>query len=313
METVKPRRWKTFRNAFSLYQRRHRKSTDDMLSARVRHHRRSADDVLSAGVTATHKKRSLFGHFRRRNNHHALTDMNSKPHLHSNRPLSMVDNTLTEDALDVLLDSKPSRSLPASPLAKRRNNPSSFCPSEELAFVDPTMTLETTLTTLSHSTPAVDFIGHPAEDFEYLPAPPPETFVCMHSPPASDGASGDGLVFTESSCNKSTDAVPDMQASVEVLTMDTEETACEENEALMPPVASQPPQETSRALDEAKSSCGIKYATWEAIREALSKDSDDKWSDVVPLSYDVLPKQDQSWLNASSGMEGLRVFLQMVD
>ena len=218
----------------------------------------------------------------------------------------MIDNTLTLDVMDVLLDSKPSHSLPASPLAKR-SNALCFCTSNELAlvdsvFVDPAMTLPATLTTLSVTDPSEDFIDPTTEDFVFISAPVPLSEASKAAEPASDSV-------------KFTNAISGTgPTSVELLNVDKELTTNEQttSEELVSIIVSEP-VERSQVLDEAKCNV-IKYPAWEAIREVLDKDSDKKWNNVVPLSYDVLPKQDQLWLNSScGGMEGLRAFLEMLD
>lgn len=51
------------------------------------------------------------------------------PQLHS-RPLSLIDNEVPKDTLEVLLDAMPSRSLPATPLARKRSDHQQFYPPE---------------------------------------------------------------------------------------------------------------------------------------------------------------------------------------
>lgn len=204
---------------------------------------------------------------------------------------------MNRDALEVLLDANPSRSLPATPLAKRRSNPLLFNPTDEPMFVDPMMTLPANLPKLSITVPPEDFIDPPKDlaGIQFMPLPPPEI-------------SDEGLIHGEPSSNKITSAIPG--ASIEVVKVDELQTASKEQPQRVIPIAVTESVATSQVKKDANRYV-IKDAAWEKIRNVLSKDSD---KNIVPPSYDMLPKQNhQSWLNASSGIEGLRAFLDMSD
>ncbi len=64
-------------------------------------------------------------------------ESSEEPRLH-HRPLSLTDEQVPMDALEVLLDAMPSRSLPATPLAKKRSETVNYSPPVSPMFAEPT-------------------------------------------------------------------------------------------------------------------------------------------------------------------------------
>lgn len=116
---TKPKRWKTFKNAFR------RKS-------------RSA----AAGTKA---RKSIMDRFRfRRHNAPPPLKMreqssSNEPQL-ANRPLSLNENEVPQDTLKALVDTLPSHSLPATPLTKKKLDQLSISPPESPTYNDPAVT-----------------------------------------------------------------------------------------------------------------------------------------------------------------------------
>ena len=107
MKKSKPKRWKTFKNAFKIPHR---------------HPKAPPSSALSLGSKIT-KKKSIMDRFRlRRSNAPPPLQIRQEDPPHHSRPLSLVDDeTIPPDTLAVLVDVVPSRSLPATPLSKRRH------------------------------------------------------------------------------------------------------------------------------------------------------------------------------------------------
>lgn len=99
----KPKRWKTFRNAFKIPQR-HQKA--------------------SAGSSKVTKRKTIMERFRlKRSNVPTPLQIRKEQPLHYDRPLS---DEIPKDTLVALEDVVPSCSLPATPLARKRSDPDNF-------------------------------------------------------------------------------------------------------------------------------------------------------------------------------------------
>lgn len=65
-------------------------------------------------------------------------ESSGEPRLHD-RPLSLTDEQMPKDSLEALLDALPSRSLPATPLAKKRSETVNYSPPVSPMFTEPTV------------------------------------------------------------------------------------------------------------------------------------------------------------------------------
>ena len=218
--------------------------------------------------------------------------------------MSMIDKSFARNKLALLLDPKPSQSLPTTPVSMRRS-PLLYDPSDEPDFLNPMLTLPATLDTLYDAVTSVD------DGFAVVEIMSPPLPLLATAVPTSDGK---GFFFDEPS-NK---LISGMQpASVELEKDIKRAVTCgkqTESEGMVVSTVLSKPEATSKLSNEANSTVNaMKCEAWEEIREILNNDSDSKWRDVVPLSYDVLPQQDQSWKVPSSDIERLRAFLDMAD
>lgn len=161
------------------------------------------------------------------------------------RPMSLVDDEIPRDTLAALEDVVPSRSLPATPLARKRTDPLLFSPPESPKFTDP----ETPLLTPDSPATAVTI---PVE-INYVPV---------------SGGAAEGNHDDEGQKEISSHYVPEAVVKFQE-----------------------------------------RLFIWDQIRESL--ESDDCPHDMS--YYDVLPKEDQEWMEHTSGVEQLRAFLAVCD
>ena len=313
-DVSKPKRWQTFKSAFGKNQRHHRKSQDNLLSPEA--------------STTSSKGRTIFGRFKRKTSRPTLRAVQTESNLHNDRPLSMLENSTVLENLGDLLDAKPCHSLPATPLTRRRSNPTLFSHAGGHVIIDPMMTLPANLPSLSISAPGEYFENSDDQSVMELMPPPhasrnkslndtsgdeltingeiaslDTTLEAPASPVSTDtfGSALSSVVAIENG---------DVSASRRSKSVETEDSlVCNEE---IPTGGEMPPIIVSSPVRDRKPYV-IKDKAWEDIRMVLSKESDETRKRVVPLSYDVLPKQEQPWKNMSSGIEGLRVFLDMSD
>ncbi len=274
-EATKPKRWRTFKNAFG--KNRHKKSQENII----------------APTTPT-KKGTIFGRLKRKTSGATMRQVNTDTNLHSNRPLSLIEDSMPMDHLEQLLDAQPSHSLPATPLARRRSNPMLFPQLEQKLAIDPTMTLPSKLPSLTVSAPNEDSDN---ESEGKLPA------TDLIRPPSGFRDNSSNEVSTRES------------RSCEVASLDAK-TADDNDE--MPkngtPVNVEVPtlQAAVNVIADKKVHV-IKDQAWEEIRAILTE-SNETGSKIEPslINSDVYNK-DEPWRNMPSGIEGLRAFLDMSD
>ena len=119
--TAKPKRWKTFRNAFKRPQKT-----------------RGSTSTAHSKIT---KKKSIMDRFRlRKSSAHPPIQIGKEfdeGSSHQNRPLSLTEDEFPKNTLAALVDIVPSRSLPATPLAKKRFISEESSPPESPTLADP--------------------------------------------------------------------------------------------------------------------------------------------------------------------------------
>lgn len=192
----------------------------------------SSSSATSSKVT---KKKTIMDRFRLKK-----SIRREAPTLHD-RPLS--DEISTQDTLAVLLNADPSRSLPATPLARKRAENIYFSPPES-------------------------------------PVTDPETPLSPDSPA--------NVVTVPVEVNSMRDETSDVTS----------------------PCSSSPSIGTKKDVEMDIKNFEEQHSMWDKIRKALESDEPVFAHD---LSYDILPKQDQEWMNESTGMEQLRAFLTVCD
>ena len=108
-------------------------------------------------------------------------DSSEEPRFH-NRPLSLIDEQvpMPMDALEALLESQPSRSLPTTPLAKKRSENVNYCPPISPVFAEST---ESPTNNVLISVPAEI---HCSEDEKKSVGAPCLTSASIHSEPRQE-------------------------------------------------------------------------------------------------------------------------------
>lgn len=253
---TKPKRWNTFKNAFRIPQRQ-----------------KAQNPSSSKG------RKSIIGRLKLRRHKvpaplNLPKDSSREPQLH-NRPLSLNEDEIPTDTLEALLDVMPSRSLPATPLTKKRADHLNLSPPDSPIFDNPPST---------PSTPPASVTTVPAIEIHH--SPPVEKTIenGFEEPSASNNQEQPAIIIVE------TPAAPVTPAAS---TVEPEQVSAAEMAIS---------SEVQKILQQ-------EY-TWDRIREVL-QEADNHGDNV---SYDILPKQDdQEWLQHSNGVDQLRAFLAVCD
>lgn len=281
----KPKRWKTFRNAFKIphhTQRRRNSTKRKTIMERLKLRKSNTPTALKI-----------------------RTESSTEPQLHD-RPLSMIDDEIPKDTLEALLDVMPSRSLPASPLVKKRSDTVNFSPPESPLFIDPLLSLPPSLPTsvpvevYSFTFPETDEKADTStaiviDELSTNTNEEATVSTVMDQPSTSaDSTATPAIVIDEPPTpnnDAESDPVPKQESSPEVIT--TSKDAKE--------IESSPKVTAVKEIEE-------KVYIWDKIREILHES--DQPSNI---SYDSLPKEEQVWMEHSSGLEQLRAFLDVCD
>ena len=201
----------------------------------------------------------------------------------SSRPLSLTESQVQTATLDVLAALQPTRSLPSTPLTRKR--PVDFdespppSPVSRSSAASPALTLDSVISsaTSSPAHPSFEPEKEPELQFEDLP-PPSQSEV----PP---------IIVTTQDVSQSIE--PSETVS---LVTDTLERKPKENE--------KPSKTSAPAAVELPEFLRRKFA-WDEIQDVF--DSLDEEEDKE--TYDELPPEEQVWLEHTSGVEQLRSFL----
>ena len=281
----KPKRWETFKNAFAVPRRRHQKQQNSETSRKTKIKKRK---------TFMEKFRSRRAPLRRRE------DLFEK----ENRPLSL-DDDLPINRLEVMLDAKPSHSLPASPLTQKSEK---FNLPESPIFTDPEMSL-----------PFSAVVTTPTE-INTEQKSSHEIQIALSSPPRDNS-----MVL---------DIVPAVQTPTALIEKETVTPVpvpvivVAENDPVPVKVNSdmllQPSQDVSifdtesdikPNMDDFVPNCEVinREFTWDVIKEVLEESDKINGISVHNISYDILPEEEQVWMQESCGIEQLRAFLAVCD
>lgn len=215
-------------------------------------------------------------------------------HLHD-RPLSLIDDQVPRDTLEALLDFVPSRSLPATPLAKKRLDVMQFSPPESPMFTGPESPGPESLMFTGPESPGPESPG---------PGSPGTESPGTESPgPESHGPESSGPESLLSSPELPTNSVT-MPVGVPGEDLGDVTVAMSEPVGSHMPTVEHTPSEEIKIFQE-------RNFIWDKIHEVLEES--DKVTSASDMSYDSLPIQDQDWLNHSSGLEQLRAFLAVCD
>ena len=228
----------------------------------------------------------------------------------SHRPMSLTESELQAATLDILAEVQPTRSLPATPLSRKR--PVDFdetpppSPISRTSVASPALTLDSVISSATsspaHATfepekesekePEKESEREPEKESEKEPEKEPERELVKEPEPQSN---------EELPPPSQTEAPPiivttqDDSHSVETKSLDTN---------TLEPAAKKPEKASTTSTPELPEFLRRKFV-WDEIQEVL--DSLDEREDKE--TYDELPPEEPVWLEHSTGVEQLRAFM----